>query len=239
MPTYVLTGSNRGLGLEFVRQLSKSDNIIFAGVRSLSGEVDELKSLASSSKANIHIFEADYASPPSLDSFSKRVISTLSGSKIDILINNAGINAVPQQTAMNIEPSDLHTHVDINVIGPALLTAHLAPHLAKGGVVVDMTSGLGSMGKGVVKCTTYAISKAALNMLAVHQAEELKTQGVRVVLMDPGWVKTRMGGTEALITADESITNQLSTIEKVHQGKDGGELGKARFYNNDGTEVPW
>lgn len=105
--------------------------------------------------------------------------------------------------------------------------------------MLNLTSGLGSCGRGIVKCTSYAISKAALNMLSVHQAGDLAQKGVRVVCMDPGWVKTRMGGEGALIEAEESIGGMLRVVERVREGKDGGEVGKARFYTYDGSEVPW
>ena len=76
-------------------------------------------------------------------------------------------------------------------------------------------------------------------MLTVHQAGDLAGSGVRVLCMDPGWVKTRMGGEGALIEAEESIEGMLKVVESVREGKDGGEVGKARFYTYDGSEVLW
>lgn len=247
--TYAITGANRGLGLEFVRHLSlpsSAPNTIIAAVRSLSGELADLEALRSqvsssssggSNKATVHILECDTSSPSSIASFGTALTKTLGGEgkKLDYMINNAGINATPDQMALGIEAEDLQTHININVLGPAKTVEAVLPHLQFGSVVVNMTSGLGSCGKRVIKCTTYSISKAALNMLTVHQAgdEELVRRGVRVICMDPGWVKTRMGGSEAILEKEESIGGMLRTIHKV------GEKESGRFYTYTGEEVPW
>ena len=222
MPVYVLTGSNRGIGLEFVRQLStsKTSHHIFAGVRSVSNDHSELQSLASdeSSSCTIKVLECDTSSSVSMKEFAHSVISALGGKKINVLINNAGINAVPEQTSLTMQPKDLQDHITVNVLGPATLTSLLSSHLDKGAVVANLTSGLGSCGKGVVKCTTYSISKAGLNMLTVHQAADLAESGVRVICVDPGWVQTRMGGAGAIITAQESVHGLWKVIGNVRDG---------------------
>jgi NAD(P)-dependent dehydrogenase (short-subunit alcohol dehydrogenase family) len=167
--TYAITGANRGLGLEFVRQLSgNTSNTIIAGVRSLTGELGDLQALASKLR-NIHILECDSLSAASMARFGKQASKTLgAATQLDYLLNNAGINAVPNQTALNLNETDVQEHISVNVMGPAKTVETLLPHLGTGSVVVNMSSGLGSCGKGVVKCATYSISKAALNMLTVH-----------------------------------------------------------------------
>lgn len=239
--TYAITGANRGLGLEFVRQLSTSNNTIIAAVRSLSGELADLDALRSqvqsSTSTTIHILECDTSSPSSIASFGTAVTKTLGNedAKLDYLINNAGINSTPEQMALDINAADLQTHINVNVLGPAKTVEAVLPHLQDGSVVVNMTSGLGSCGKQTVKCTTYSISKAALNMLTVHQAgdEELVRRGVKVICMDPGWVKTRMGGSGAVLEKEESIRGMLGTIHKV------GKKESGKFYTYTGDEVPW
>jgi NAD(P)-dependent dehydrogenase (short-subunit alcohol dehydrogenase family) len=246
MPAIVLTGSNRGIGLELSRQLSTSfpstgHVTIFAGVRGLNGDIGDLQSLASSTsdKVTIKIVECNLSSTSSIKSFASKIIESLGNDKVDLLINNAGINAVPDQTSLTIGEGDLQEHMMVNVMGPATLTSALSSHLAPNGVVVNLTSGLGSCGKAVIKCTTYSISKAAVNMLTVHQASDLGDKKVRVICMDPGWVKTRMGGEGAIITAEESVSGILKVVNSVKDKKDGGELGKAKFFQYDGEEVPW
>lgn len=230
--TYVITGANRGLGLEFVRQLSATDsNTIIAGVRSLKGDLTDLQALASNSHT-IHILECDTASLDSISAFGAAVTKTLGlDDRVDYLFNNAGINTVLTQTALKLDPKDVQEHIAVNVLGPAKTVEALLPHLGRGSVVVNMSSGLGSCGRGAIKSAAYSISKAALNMLTVHQAAELKGRSVKVISMDPGWVKTRMGGEWALLQPEESIGSMLKVVH--------GLEGSGKFYRYDGSEVPW
>ncbi|KIW89455.1 uncharacterized protein Z519_09611 [Cladophialophora bantiana CBS 173.52] len=234
MPTYVLTGANRGLGLEFVRQLSSdgSDTVI-AAVRSLQGELDELKQLASKAAGKVHILECNTADLKSIHAFGDAVKEPLAGKQIDYLLNNAGINATSEQTSLDMTADSLRNHIDVNVMGPAETVKVLLPYLGKGSVVMNMTSGLGSCGKKIPKCTTYSISKAAVNMLTVHQSEQLKDRGIKVICMDPGWVKTRMGGEGAILEPEVSIRGMLNVLHELKDSDSG------KFYTYTGEEVPW
>jgi len=232
MPTYAITGSNRGLGLEFVRQLSSdSSNTIVAAVRSLSGELDDLKALAKDSAATMHILECNTGDVQSIQSFGSQLAKTLgSDGKLDYLLNNAGINATAEQDALSMTAESLREHMAVNVVGPAETLKACLPLLHDGSTVFNMSSGLGSCGLKLPKCTTYSISKAGLNMLTVHQAEQLKDRGIKVLCCDPGWVKTRMGGEGAEIEPETSIAGMLKVLRQ-------GESGK--FYRYSGDEVPW
>ena len=233
MPIYVLTGANRGLGLEFVKQItSDSNNTLIAAVRTLKGELDDLKTLTSKNQ-KIIIAECNTGDVSSIQKFGKEVAKAIGDSQIDFLLNSAGINSVPDQLSLNMDPQELHNHLDVNVIGPAKMVEVLAPYLGRGSTIMNMTSGLGSMGKNVVKCSVYSISKAALNMLTVHQADQLIDQGVKVVCMDPGWVKTRMGGVGAILEPEESIGGMLKVIRSLNEADTG------KFYQYDGNIVPW
>ena len=230
--TYVITGANRGLGLEFVRQLSATDsNTIIAGVRSLKGDLIDLQALASKSHT-IHILECDTASLDSISAFGAAVTKTLGpDDQVDYLFNNAGINTAPTQTALKLDPNDVQEHIAVNVLGPAKTVEALLSHLGQGSVVVNVSSSVGSCGKGTRWAAAYSISKAALNMLTVHQAEELKGRGVKVISMDPGWVKTRMGGEWAVLQPKESISGMLKVVHRLETS--------GKFYRYDGSEVPW
>lgn len=211
MPTYLITGANRGLGLEFVRQLSQNpSNTIIATTRA-GADTSDLK--AASSKAT-HILECDISSPPSITTLATELSKNLitgnddGQGRLDFVIANAGVNSVPHQTCLDIGREDLHREIDINVLGPANLTTTLLTHnlLAPKVRIMNMTSGLGSMSRSLGinprKCATYSISKAGLNMLTVHQSGALREKmgdGVVVICMDPGWVKTRMGGDGAIL----------------------------------------
>lgn len=133
--------------------------------------------------------------------------------------------------------NSLNAHFETNVIGPALLLQALAPRLAMGAVVANITSGVGSMamimdGRVNAQYPAYSISKTALNMLTVHQAAELKGKAI-VVCVDPGWVKTKMGGLGALMEAADSARNVLRTLSSLRDEDTG------KFMSNDGTPVPW
>ncbi|MCJ1350175.1 MAG: hypothetical protein MMC33_000156 [Icmadophila ericetorum] len=242
MPTYVITGANRGLGLEFIRQLSSpsNSNILIACVRSTSTDTNDLESVItkSNSSTKVYIEVCDTSSVDSIKNFASGLPSVLGStdSQIHYLLNSAGQNSVPNQTSISLNPSDVLAEIQINVIGPAKLTEYLLPHLRKGSVVMNMTSGLGSMQKSKTIdppiCTTYSISKAGLNMLTVHQAGQLKERGVAVFCMDPGWVKTRMGGEGADLEPEESIKSMLEIIHRK-EGLSGN------FFEYSGKEVPW
>lgn len=237
MPSYLITGANRGLGLEFVRQLSSASlNTVIATCRN-PGTATDLSSLASRSP-NIYILTLDISSEDSIKALFPAVGKVLGGpdSILDYLINNAGINADPKQSTFSITSEALRRHIDVNVYGPASIVAGCSNFLVDGSVVMNMTSGLGSMGMKNVKCTTYAISKAALNMLTVHQDGDLGGEnGVRVVCIDPGWVKTEMGGEGAVLEPEESISGVLRVLEKVKADA----TMSGRFWRYDGEELPW
>ncbi|KAK5073997.1 hypothetical protein LTR64_006862 [Lithohypha guttulata] len=204
---YLITGANRGLGLEFVRQISSesSQNTILACVRSMQGELDDLKTLAKQN-SQIQILECDTGSVESVVKCGQEVSKLLGNGQLHYLINNAGINSVPARTALDVTPEELRQHFEINVVGPNELVKAVQGHLREGSTVLNMTSGLASIGLSMVKCTAYAVSKTAMNMVNAHQAHALKEKGVRVIVMDPGWVKTRMGGDGAILEPHESIS---------------------------------
>jgi NAD(P)-dependent dehydrogenase (short-subunit alcohol dehydrogenase family) len=239
MPVYCITGANRGLGLEFVRQLAQdTSNTIIACIRSNATDTSDLQFVASKTT---HILVCDTGSSASISSFTKALASTLSNKKIDFLLNNAGVNSVSHQTALTIGEEDLHREIQINVLGPATIVSKLvdAGLLAESARIMNMTSGLGSMERSLGisprKCATYSISKGALNMLTVHQSGDLreKLKEVVVVCMDPGWVKTRMGGEAAVLEKEVSIKGMLETVHGL-KGEDNG-----KFLTYDGSVVPW
>lgn len=237
MPTYFLTGANRGIGLEFIRQLCPNPrNTIIAGVRSLEGEIDDLFTLATGND-NVHIIECDVSSMDSISSLAFRVAEILSktGENLNYLFNVAGINATSSDTSLSIDPKSLDKHMKINVLGPAKIVETLRPYLARGSIVMNLSSGVGSLtsSRSTPKCCTYSISKAAQNMLTLHQARDLKRNDVIAICMDPGWVKTRMGGKGAMVEPKVSIRGMLDTIQGLRKEDSG------KFYRFDGSQVPW
>ncbi|CAI4211754.1 unnamed protein product [Parascedosporium putredinis] len=227
MPVYCITGTNRGLGLEFVRQLAAdADTTIIAGTRSLDGDLSDLRAI--SGPAKIHILACDTSDPESVRRFASEAKSILGAAnlQVDFLLNNAGIR--------------------VNVIGPAKTVEFLnAESLLSANVrIVNFTSGLASMseslgaeGNTFRQCCTYSISKAGLNMLAVHQSGDLRKKagltGAVVIVVDPGWVRTRMGGPNAVLEPHQSIAGVLNVVHGLTD-KDNGS-----FYLYDGTQKPW
>jgi NAD(P)-dependent dehydrogenase (short-subunit alcohol dehydrogenase family) len=215
MPTYCVTGANRGLGLEFIRQIAQDASNTVIATHRANADVNDLKSVASGST---HLLVCDTVDPKSISGFATEASKVLNGKKLDYLINNAAVNSVPHQTSLTIDGNDLRKEIDINVMGPAntVATLHSNDLLAPSARIVNMTSGLGSMSKALTisprKCATYSISKAGVNMLTVHQSGELREKLGKecvVICMDPGWVKTRMGGEGAILEPVSVIVQQF------------------------------
>ncbi|KAK3066140.1 hypothetical protein LTR53_017633, partial [Teratosphaeriaceae sp. CCFEE 6253] len=246
MPVYIVTGANRGLGLEFTRQISQDpSNVLLASVRTASSDVADLEAASKPNADNTHVLTCDTSDLASIEAFAADVKKTLGADKkVDFLINNGAINSVPEQTSLSITAEGLAEQMKVNVLGPAKTTQFLlhAGVLAPEARIVNMTSGLGSMVVSLSitprKCATYSISKAALNALTVQQSGELREEGkvgpkCVVVCMDPGWVKTRMGGDGAVLEPEESIGGMLKCIRGLGEGDNG------KFYTYTGKEVPW
>lgn len=137
MPVYAITGANRGLGLEFVRQLlSDPLNTVIGAVRSMKNDLSELKALDKDGR--LHILECDTSSSSSITKFAEEVEKVIGKEQIHYLLNNAAINAVPNQTSLDLTEADLQEHISINVFGPAKTVQVLLPHLQKGSVVMNM-----------------------------------------------------------------------------------------------------
>lgn len=237
MPTYFLTGANRGIGLEFVRQLSaEPSNNIIAAVRSRKSDMEALKELARANP-NVHMIECDVSSTDSIASLEFRVAEILSktGENLNYLFNIAGVNASSSDTSLSIDPASLQRHMDVNVLGPAKIVETLRRYLARGAVVMNMSTGLASLtvARDVSKCCTYSIGKAAQNMLSLHQAKDLKRSHAIVICMDPGWVKTRMGGKGAIVEPEVSISGMLEVIHGLRKEDSG------KFFRFDGGQIPW
>lgn len=239
MPTYVITGSNRGIGLEFVRQLTQSpDNTVLALVRDLSKDHSALKALAND---KTHILECDTSDLSSIREFAKTARSTLGDTKIDYVINNAGINLSPQNSSLQLAPDDLLDTIKTNVIGPAKVVEFLLQQgvLSENVRIQNMSSGLGSIKRTADgeerQCAGYSISKAALNMLSVHMAADIRKtlKGAIVIMMCPGWVKTDMGGSGAQLSPEESVSGQLKVLQGLKEEDNG------KYYQYSGAQWSW
>ena len=242
MPVYAITGANRGIGLGYVQHLSSAsaDNTIIAIVRDTQKASAGLKALVEKHPKAIHLVEADVANADSIDSLATKIPKVLGSDakKIDYLINNAAINQDVELTSLNLTEDVINKHIGANVLGPARVTTTLLPFLADRAVVANISSGMGSISKlanGNIKphVVPYSISKAALNIVSVQQAKELEGRGVIVLVIDPGHVKTDMGGRGAVLEVEESVSGVLKVIHGATE-KDSG-----KFYEYNGKTVPW
>ncbi|KFA55363.1 hypothetical protein S40293_05732 [Stachybotrys chartarum IBT 40293] len=242
MATYFISGVRTGIGLEYVRQLSLLESTTVIGtVRSLSNSagLEALHSVLKRPevKAQVHLVECDLSSTESINSLASRLPAGLQG-KIDIVIQNAAIlqPICQQESSLNVTAKSLVDHFTTNAIGPALLVQSLLPYLAPNAKIANITSGVGSKamlsdGRIPASITAYSISKAALNMLTVHQAQDLKDQAT-VVCIDPGHVKTEMGGPNAKLEIPDSARGVLKVIGELTKEHNGRFL----LYNGAGLE---
>ena len=223
-PTVLITGANRGLGLEFARQYAADGWRVIATARN-PASADELKALA------VEVAPLDVADPASIDALAK----SLEGQAIDLLINNAGI--FPRVSSIEeIDFDDYSRTLTVNTVGPVRVTRALLPNLrmSERKTVVNITSRLGSIAltdNGVFY--GYRESKAALNMFTRTLANELKPEGFTCLTIHPGWVQTDMGGANANLTPEESISGMREVIATVGPEKTG------TYWSYGGEEVPW
>ena len=218
MPTVLITGANRGIGLEFARQYSEAGWNVIATARQSSAELDAL---------GVRVEPLDLSDADSVASFRGKVDSSL-----DLFIANAGTNH-PMNTEGAQNGRDWQIMMMVNAIAPYQLGKALLPRMSDGGKMIAVSSGMGSIGENGGGWIPYRTSKAALNMAWSCLALEAKPRGVACVLLSPGWVKTRMGGGGAEITSEESVGDMRAAIERLTAADSG------RFLRRDGSELPW
>lgn len=222
--TYVVTGANRGLGLEFARQLSERGDDVIATARR-PGEAEELAELG------VDIHRLDVAEPASIQEFA----DAIAGRSVDVLINNAGIG-VESTPFEEVDPADLMPFFEINTVGALRVSKALMPRLleAETRKVINITSRMGSIAdNGSGKAYEYRASKAALNMVTRSMAIDLEDEGFVCIVLHPGWVQTDMGGARAPTPPSESIAGMLQVIDGLGP-EDSGE-----FFDYTGARVPW
>jgi NAD(P)-dependent dehydrogenase (short-subunit alcohol dehydrogenase family) len=227
--TVLITGANRGLGLEFARQYRAAGWQVIATARQPEAASD-LKALGE----GVRIVPLDVTKPESVAALA----ASLDQQPIDLLINNAG-QGVGLDGGVPLTKVDLKEFaqvLDVNTLGPVRVTQALMPNLraGRGKMVVGLSSELGSIaenrGGGFYG---YRESKAALVMFMRSLAAELKKEGFICVAIVPGWVKTDMGGPNAPLTPEESVAGMRKVLDGLKPGNTG------QLWSYDGTQVPW
>jgi NAD(P)-dependent dehydrogenase (short-subunit alcohol dehydrogenase family) len=155
---------------------------------------------------------------------------------IDLLINNAGISGVPGQRTGNVDYENWARVLDVNTMGPVRVIEAFVEHIARSqrGVIVTITSGMGSVTDNTTGGSiAYRTSKAAVNMAMRSVAAELASRDITCVVINPGWVRTAMGGASAPLTPAESAAAMRRLIGRL------GPKDSGKFFNHDGREYPW
>jgi NAD(P)-dependent dehydrogenase (short-subunit alcohol dehydrogenase family) len=218
MAAVLITGANRGIGLEFARQYAHDGWEVIATARGCSPELDAL---------GVSVQLVDLSDAEAVAAFAINIDRGL-----DLFIANAGTNH-PMNTDGPQNARDWQAMMMVNVVAPFQLGHALLPRMADGGKMVAISSGMGSIGDNGGGWVPYRTSKAALNMAWSCLALEAKSRAVACVLLSPGWVKTRMGGAGAEITSQQSVGDMRALIDRVTIADTG------KFLRRDGSELPW
>jgi NAD(P)-dependent dehydrogenase (short-subunit alcohol dehydrogenase family) len=224
---FVVTGANRGIGLEFVKQLTARSEDVDATARDLDGS-PELQALARPG-ARLRIHRLDVTDDASVAAFAER----LPPGGVDVLINNAGVSGV--KGGEPIDPPDILRVFNVNAVGSLRVVRALLPRLraGKGKKIVNLTSVLGSITEAAGGRYAYRMSKVALNMATRLLAQDLAGDGFRTVALHPGWVQTRMGGSAAPVPPEQSVHGLLRIIDGLSAEQSG------RVFDFQGREIPW
>jgi len=216
MPSVLITGANRGIGLEFARQYSADGWDVIATARQSSPELNGL---------GARVEKVDLSDADAVAAF------TVDG-PLDLFIANAGTNH-PRDTEAAENARAWQAMMMVNAIAPFQLGHALLPRMAEAGKMIAISSGMGSVGDNSGGWIPYRTSKAALNMAWSCLAIEAKPRGVACVLFSPGWVQTRMGGSGAEITPEESVGYMRRLIDALTIADTG------KFLRRNGSELPW
>lgn len=228
MPTIMITGAGRGLGLEYTRQFMAEGWKVIVTIREMAaGKV------FSRMKGELEIHVLDVNDHRAID----KLAADMDGTAVDVLLNNAGIMYTPKgDVPEGLDYSTFRHVMETNVMSPTKVTAAFLPHVKRSELkwIVTMSSKMGSMTDNTSGGSyVYRASKAAVNAIMKSYAEDLRSEGVTVAMVHPGWVRTDMGGPSGLIDVLESVTG----LRKVITGLSINDTGK--FFNYDGSLIPW
>ena len=226
----LITGTNRGIGLEFVKHYIKNNEKVIATCRNRNSAKDLLE--LENTTNNLSLVELDVSNPNSINNFTSKSAGLL----IDTFISNAGVSGPKNIEFGNFNAKEWLDVFNINTIAPLIITQKILKNLRLGkdkklafisskvGSIEDNTSG------GMY---IYRTSKTALNQVIKSLSIDLKGENFIVVALHPGWVQTDMGGPNALIDTKTSVKGLIEVIDNLTPKNSG------KFYNYDGSPIPW
>jgi NAD(P)-dependent dehydrogenase (short-subunit alcohol dehydrogenase family) len=219
MSVCVVTGTNRGIGLELVKQLRAREKNVVAVCRQPSPELE-----ATGARIEAGVEMQDFVT---LEKLAERITAD-----VELVINNAGI--LKRDGLESATPEEVLEQVRVNSIAPLVLTRALLPRMKAGGKVAIITSRMGSMGdNGSGGYYGYRMSKAAVNAAGVSLARDLESKQIAVVILHPGFVRTDMTGGNGGVEAAESASGLLLRIDELTLATTG------RFLHMNGETLPW
>jgi NAD(P)-dependent dehydrogenase (short-subunit alcohol dehydrogenase family) len=228
MPTILVTGANRGLGLEFVRQYAADGWRVFACARN-PAEAAALRSLASI-RVSLHKLDVRHHAQ------IEKLAGELKKEPIDILLNNAGTYGPNKMSLGQIDYDAWMEVLRVNTLAPVKMAECFLENVARSEkkLIASISSTMGSIARNVEgRHYLYRTSKAALNMGTKSLSIDVQPRGIIAVVLCPGWVQTDMGGPNATLTPEQSITG----LRRVLSGLRQEDSGKFFYYNGD--EIPW
>ncbi len=220
MATALVTGANRGIGLELCRQLAARGDRVIAVCRTSTPELDKL---------GIRVEDGvDVTDPGSVEALAGR----LHGTSLDLLVNNAGV--LSHEGLDHLDFDSMRRQFEVNALGPLRMTATLLPLLSRGAKVAIVSSRMGSIADNTSGGTYgYRMSKAAVNAAGRSLAQDLASRAIAVVILHPGFVRTAMTGHNGMVDPPESARGLLARIDELTLESTG------RFLHANGEELPW
>ena len=231
MKNVLITGANRGLGLEFVRQYLESGRKVLATCRDFKVAF-ELLNLKKEFNGRLEILDLDLFSDDSINTLSE----VLSDTPIDLFVNNAGIMGVRNLKLGEVSGGSWEKVFRVNTIAPVLLVQNLLENICLGNErkMIFISSRVGSIQENTGGAMyAYRSSKTALNQVVKSFSIDLLDRGVSSIALHPGWVLTDMGGPNALIDVKTSVTGMISVINSIRDSDSG------KFFNYDGSIIKW
>ena len=223
MPTVLITGASRGIGLGLVRHYAAAGWQVLACCRDPE---------AVDAPDDVELIALDVAD----DARIAGLADGLAGRPIDLLINNAGIYGPRDAVVGNVKPSDWLEVLRVNTIAPMMVTQALLPNIraGEGKIIAIVSSKVGSIADNSSgNSYIYRSSKTAVNQVSKSLSIDLRAEGITVVALHPGWVQTDMGGPNALISTETSIDGMTALLDRLTPDDSG------KFFNYDGAEIPW